>query len=169
MVCSPRLNDRRRHVSRRGLITMEDAEVDAFLRSNKTMILVSNGHNGHPHPMPMWFGIEDGGTIVMTTFRKSQKVNNIRNDPRVTLLVEAGLEYNELKSVMIYANAEVIDDLTETTNVMLGLAKGRGEVSDAQMEAARANMERTASKRVVLRMTPTTVVSWDHSKLGGKY
>ena len=148
---------------------MDDAEVDAFLRSNKTMILVSNGHNGHPHPMPMWFGIEDGGTIVMTTFRKSQKVNNIRNDPRVTLLVEAGLEYNELKSVMIYANAEVIDDLTETTNVMLGLAKGRGEVSDAQMEAARANMEKTASKRVVLRMTPTTVVSWDHSKLGGKY
>ncbi len=156
-------------MSRRGLITMDDAEVDAFLRSNKTMILVSNGHNGHPHPMPMWFGIEDGGTIVMTTFRKSQKVNNIRNDPRVTLLVEAGLEYNELKSVMIYANAEVIDDLTETTNVMLGLAKGRGEVSDAQMEAARANMEKTASKRVVLRMTPTTVVSWDHSKLGGKY
>ena len=156
-------------MSRRGLITMEDAEVDAFLRSNKTMILVSNGHNGHPHPMPMWFGIEDGGTIVMTTFRKSQKVNNIRNDPRVTLLVEAGLEYNELKSVMIYANAEVIDDLTETTNVMLGLAKGRGEVSDAQMEAARANMEKTATKRVVLRMTPTTVVSWDHSKLGGKY
>ena len=156
-------------MSRRGLITMDDAEVDAFLRSNKTMILVSNGHNGHPHPMPMWFGIEDGGTIVMTTFRKSQKVKNIRNDPRVTLLVEAGLEYNELKSVMIYANAEVIDDLTETTNVMLGLAKGRGEVSDAQMEAARANMEKTASKRVVLRMTPTTVVSWDHSKLGGKY
>ena len=156
-------------MSRRGLITMDDAEVDAFLRSNKTMILVSNGHNGHPHPMPMWFGIEDGGTIVMTTFRKSQKVNNIRNDPRVTLLVEAGLEYNELKSVMIYANAEVIDDLTETTNVMLGLAKGRGEVSDAQMEAARANMEKTATKRVVLRMTPTTVVSWDHSKLGGKY
>ncbi len=156
-------------MSRRGLITMDDAEVDAFLRSNKTMILVSNGHNGHPHPMPMWFGIEDGGTIVMTTFRKSQKVNNIRNDPRVTLLVEAGLEYNELKSVMIYANAEVIDDLTETTNVMLGLAKGRGEVSDAQMEAARANMEKTATKRVVLRMKPTTVVSWDHSKLGGKY
>ncbi len=156
-------------MSRRDLITMDDAEVDAFLRSNKTMILVSNGHNGHPHPMPMWFGIEDGGTIVMTTFRKSQKVKNIRNDPRVTLLVEAGLEYNELKSVMIYANAEVIDDLTETTNVMLGLAKGRGEVSDAQMEAARANMEKTASKRVVLKMTPTTVVSWDHSKLGGKY
>ena len=156
-------------MSRRDLITMDDAEVDAFLRSNKTMILVSNGHNGHPHPMPMWFGIEDGGTIVMTTFRKSQKVNNIRNDPRVTLLVEAGLEYNELKSVMIYANAEVIDDLTETTNVMLGLAKGRGEVSDAQMEAARANMEKTATKRVVLRMKPTTVVSWDHSKLGGKY
>ena len=156
-------------MSRRGLITMDDAEVDAFLRSNKTMILVSNGHNGHPHPMPMWFGIEDGGTIVMTTFRKSQKVKNIRNDPRVTLLVEAGLEYNELKSVMIYANAEVIDDLTETNYVMLGLAKGRGEVSDAQMEAARANMEKTASKRVVLRMTPTTVVSWDHSKLGGKY
>ena len=38
-----------------------------------------------------------------------------------------------------------------------------------RVPAARANMEKTASKRVVLRITPTTVVSWDHSKLGGKY
>ena len=54
----------------------------------------------------------------MTTFRKSQKVNNIRRDPKVTLLVESGLEYSELRSVMLYANCEVIDSLEETTNVM---------------------------------------------------
>lgn len=156
-------------MSRRGLITMDNAEVEAFLRSNKTMILVSNGHNGHPHAMPMWFGIEQGGQIVMTTFRKSQKVNNIRRNPKVTLLVESGLEYSELKSVMIYADCEVIDSLAETTNVMLGLARGRGEVTDAQAEQAKANLEKTASKRVALRMTPTEVLSWDHGKLSGKY
>ena len=156
-------------MSRRGLITMDDAEVQSFLRSNKTMILVSNGHNGHPHPMPMWFGIEQDGKIVMTTFRKSQKVNNIRRDPKVTLLVESGLEYSELRSVMIYANCEVIDSLEETTNVMFRLSRGRGEVTDDQAGAFKANVAKNASKRLVLRMTPTEIVSWDHAKLGGKY
>ena len=58
--------------------------------------------------MPMWFGVEHDGAIVMTTFTKSQKIRNIERDPRVTLLAEAGEVYAELRGVVIYGNAELV-------------------------------------------------------------
>ena len=76
--------------SRRDLIRMSEEEVRDFLRTNKTITINSIGPGGYPHPMPMWFGVDDDGTVRMTTFRKSQKVLNIQRDPRVSLLVEAG-------------------------------------------------------------------------------
>ena len=81
--------------SRRDLIRMTDEERMAFLRAEKTITIVSNGNDGHPHAMPMWFTVDDDGTVRMSTFRKSQKVKNIQRDPKVTLLVEAGEEYAE--------------------------------------------------------------------------
>ena len=56
--------------SRRETIQLSEAEIREFLRSSRTMILVSNGPGGYPHPMPMWFTIDDDGAVRMTTFRK---------------------------------------------------------------------------------------------------
>ena len=43
----------------------------------KTLIIVSNGHNGYPHPMPMWFDRDHDGCLYCTTFGKSQKVQEL--------------------------------------------------------------------------------------------
>lgn len=156
-------------MSRRDQITMTDGEVRDFLVASRTMILVSNGKDGYPHPMPMWYWIDEAGTIYMTTFRKSQKINNLKRDPKVSLLVESGEVYQELKSVLIYATAEIIDDLENTTNVMFNLSRARGEVKAEQADAIKPALAKTAEKRVVIKMVPERIVSWDHSKLGGTY
>ena len=64
--------------SRRKLIELDADEIRAYLDTEKTLIIVSNGHNGYPHPMPMWFAHDEDGTIRCTTFSKSQKVLNWR-------------------------------------------------------------------------------------------
>jgi len=156
-------------MSRRDKIRMTDEEISDFLRSSRTMILVSNGKNGYPHPMPMWFAVDDDNTVHMTTFRKSQKVSNLRNDPRVSLLVEAGKKYQELKSLLIYTEAEIIDDIEVTTDVMFKMSLQRGDVTADQEEAVKKGLRKTAEKRVVMKFNPGKVVSWDHSKLGGVY
>jgi nitroimidazol reductase NimA-like FMN-containing flavoprotein (pyridoxamine 5'-phosphate oxidase superfamily) len=69
---------------------MTEAEVRRFLDGARTIILNSIGLDGVPHPMPMWFAVEDDGAVVMTTFAKSQKVKNLERDPRVSLLAEDG-------------------------------------------------------------------------------
>ena len=44
------------------------------------------------------------------TFAKSQKVKNLERDPRATLQVEDGEEYQELRGVVLYGRAQLIDD-----------------------------------------------------------
>jgi len=155
--------------SRRDLIQMTDAEVRTFLRTHKTIIINSNGPGGYPHPMPMWFSVDDDATVRMTTFRKSQKVRNVQRDPRVSLLVEAGREYSELQGVVIYGQARVVDELEEVKKTLRTIG-GVGDAADPAMrEAADRIISGTASKRVAILIRPEKVISWDHRKLSGRY
>ena len=155
--------------SRRKLIELDDDEIRDYLDSEKTLIIVGNGHNGYPHPMPMWFARDDDGTIRCTTFGKSQKVLNWRRDPKATLLVESGVEYAELKGVMIYATCEVIDDVDTVTDTLVAINSRGPELDDAATAKLRETVSATAAKRVVLQFTPVRYVTWDHAKLGGRY
>jgi PPOX class probable F420-dependent enzyme len=148
---------------------MTPEEQKAFLAGSKTMILCSISASGVPHPMPMWFGIEPDGAIVMTTFTKSQKIRNLERDPRVSLLVEAGEEYKDLKGVVIYGDAELVPDTDKVIDILLAVTMRSGAVGANADESVRAGMRGTASKRTGIRVRPQKVVTWDHQKLGGRY
>ena len=106
-------------MSRRDQIRLSDEEVRRFLAASKTIILTSNGPGGYPHPMPMWFVLGDDGTLSITTYKVSQKVKNIQRDPRVSVLAESGTEYSELKGVVLYGHAEIIDDLDTVIDTLI--------------------------------------------------
>jgi PPOX class probable F420-dependent enzyme len=154
-------------MSRRGSISLNDAEIADFLDAKKTIIIVSNGTGGFPHPMPMWFARDEEGFIRMSTYGKSQKIRNIERDPRVTLLVESGIDYAELKGVVIYGRAELIDDVDLALDTMRRIREKAGE--PVQAGSADEGMRRNAAKRLVIRVKPDKIVSWDHAKLGGVY
>ena len=157
-------------MSRRDQIRMSDEEVRDFLRESKTIIINSNGSDGFPHPMPMWFSFDDALVTSMTTFRKSQKILNLQRDPRVSLLAESGLEYQELKGVVIYGRAELSEDLDEIIAALLAAAGQEAPTDDADaQQAMREVMHKTASKRTLIRVKPQRVISWNHAKLGGVY
>ena len=155
---------------RRDQICMTDAEIRVFLRAHKTIILNSIGRDGVPHPMPMWFVANDDLVVSMATFRGTQKVVNLRRDPRVSLLVESGREYSDLKGVVIYGTAELSDN-TDDIIATLGAAslKETTETDVKTRAAMNEVMRKSASKRILIRVKPDRVVSWDHSKLAGTY
>jgi nitroimidazol reductase NimA-like FMN-containing flavoprotein (pyridoxamine 5'-phosphate oxidase superfamily) len=157
-------------MSRRGLIQMSDAEVREFLDASKTIILISNGVGGFPHPMPMWFGLDPDGSVRMTTFRASQKVKNLQRDPRVSLLAESGEQYAELMGVVIYGRAQIIDDLDVVTQTLVAVTtRGQPALDPAAREGMKKVVAKTAAKRVCILVEPERIVSWDHRKLGGTY
>lgn len=155
--------------SKRNNIELSAAEIDTFIDSRKTIIIVSNGVGGYPHPMPMWFYRDAGGVVYCTTFRKSQKVLNYRRDPRATLLVESGIEYSELKGVVIYGRCEIVDDVEAVTDTLVRINTRGQSVDEEQRAAIAGGMMKSAQKRVLLKFHPERYVSWDHAKLGGVY
>ncbi len=155
--------------SRRELIALSPEEIQEFLEAQKTLIIVSNGRDGYPHPMPMWYYTDADGCLYCTTFKKAQKVFNWQRDAKASLLVESGEEYAELKSLLIYATAEIIDDIDEVCEALVNIGSKGRTLSADERQAMKGGMTKTAEKRVLLRFTPQRYVSWDHAKLGGKY
>lgn len=156
-------------MSRRNQIQLSEVEITEYLSSSRTMILVSNGKDGHPHPMPMWFAVDIDNCIYMTTFRKSQKINNLRKDPRATLLIESGDEYEELKGLVVYTDVEFIEDVESIRRILEQITLQRSEIQKSDNKDISQGMLKTAEKRIGLKFTPTKILSWDHSKLDGVY
>jgi len=155
--------------SRREAITLTADERREFLDSQKTVILCSNGHDGYPHPMPMWFCVDDRGRVCCTTFAKAQKVVNLERDPRATLLVESGFEYAELKGLVIYARTEIVPDFETVRETLVAIGTRGQQPGPEDLAKVREAVAKTAEKRVALVFTPERYVSWDHAKLGGRY
>ncbi len=149
----------------RDLVRMSEAEIDAFLDAAHSLQVATLGSDGAPHLTTVWFSTKDG-EILFETYGKSQKVLNLRRDPRIAVLAEDGRTYDELRGVSINGRARIVDDNPERTDLMRFLLNHHfpGQ-SDEQLDAMAVKM---AAKRVVIAVTPEKVMSWDHSKLGGK-
>ena len=156
-------------MSRRAQIRMSDDEVRQFLEQARTIILCSIGKEGVPHPMPMWFALDEDGAVIMTTFTKSQKILNLKRDPRVTLLAEAGETYSELRGVVIHGRAEIDTGVESVFATLRKVSVRMGTVPAEDSEAIREGLRASARKRSLIRVAPEKVVSWDHRKLGGVY
>jgi PPOX class probable F420-dependent enzyme len=145
---------------------MAPAEIDTFLQAPHTAVLSTTGRGGFPHLVGMWF-LSAGDELRMWTYGKSQKVHNLRRDPRCALLIEAGDSYTELRGVLVRGEARIIEDHDAILEIGTALAD-RYSVP-ATGEAARRppeeEIERQAAKRVGLAVPMERVVSWDHSKL----
>ena len=87
-------------MSRRDQIRMSSEERAAFLDEQRIVVVATNGREGWPHQMPLWYVVRDG-ELWGWTYAKSQKVRNLERDPRATLQVEAGSEYAELRGAML--------------------------------------------------------------------
>ncbi len=155
--------------SRRDSIKLSAEAINDYLAGERTIIIVSNGPKGYPHPMPMWFYVDEEGRVNCTTFTKSQKVLNLRRDPRATLLVESGFEYAELKGLVIHARAEVIEDSELVADTLARINIKHRSGTEAEVEQMRKAVSATATKRVMLRFTAERYVSWDHARLAGRY
>ena len=152
--------------SRRGAIALTEEEQQKVLEESWTLQVTSNGHKGFPHLVAMWYVVIDG-KIHFTTFAKSQKILNLRRDPKISCMLESGKGYAELKGLVIEGEAELLEDTPFTAKVM-GLVGAKYNGIPVPTETPEAALK-VASKRVVVKINPVDIYSWDHSKLGGRY
>jgi nitroimidazol reductase NimA-like FMN-containing flavoprotein (pyridoxamine 5'-phosphate oxidase superfamily) len=167
-------------MNRRDQIKMSAAEVASFLAEERTVTCSTIGPRGWPHLMPLWYVLrghsagEPGPRIWSWTYAASQKVRNIERDPRVTLQVEAGEEYAQLRGVMLECEVVVHREITDIVRlgaeIMMRNAVAREEAPLQELPVeARDVVAAQAGKRVGLEFVERRRTSWDHRKLGGVY
>ncbi|MFT3661714.1 MAG: PPOX class F420-dependent oxidoreductase [Gordonia sp. (in: high G+C Gram-positive bacteria)] len=153
--------------NQRDQIVMSDDEITDFLHRSRTATLATIGRDGRPHLVAMWYGVVESAAgpvpeIWFETKSKSQKAVNLRRDPRVTVLVEDGLTYDELRGVSIEGDAVVYDDAEHCLAAGINVwERYNGPYSEELRPAVEAMMH----KRVAVRVVPRRVRSWDHRKL----
>lgn len=146
----------------RDLIKMSAEEVYAFLREKHTATMCTLFPDGSIHAVGMWYGFLEG-EIAMESKAKAQKVLNLRRDPRITVLIETGDSYDQLRGVSIIGTAEIIEDRERLWEVGVSIFSRYNAPYTAEMAPA---VEALIHKRVAIKVTPGRVVTWDHRKLG---
>ena len=144
---------------------MSDEEVEAFLDGRHTMNVATIGPAGRIHLVAMWYGFLEGAPAFWT-YGKSQKILNLRRDPRITALVETGEQYEELRGVELVGTGTIVEDRERIMELGRSVfERYTGPYTDEMAPV----LEATGAKRLVVKLEIESVVSWDHGKLGGRY
>lgn len=150
--------------NQRAQVRMTDDEVTALLEQSRTATMATIGRDGQPHLVAMWYGLIDG-KIYFETKLKSQKAVNLRRDPRITVSVEAGHTYDQLRGVCVEGTATIIED-PASEEYWAAAINVFERYQGPYTEEMRPFVEAMMNKRVVVRVDPGRVRSWDHRKLG---
>jgi len=149
-------------VNQRKTIRMTPDEVDAFLEERRAMTMCSISRDGSIHAVAMWYGFLDG-CVTVETKAKSQKVQNLRRDPRLTVLFEDGHYYEELRGVELVGRGEIVQDPDQLWKLGVSVfERYYGPYSDDM----KPFLETMLHKRVAIKLHVDRTVSWDHRKLG---
>ena len=149
--------------SARTSVQMSDAEVSEFLEGNRKVQVGTVGPHGEPHLTTLFYVVEDG-LLAFWTYGSSQKVVNLRRDPRLTSLVEDGEEYFELRGVTVRGTARIVEAYDDVC--ALGARVTRRMAGNVDLgDFGEQIVEQQAHKRVAVVVEPDRVASWDHRKM----
>jgi len=141
---------------------MSHDEIVEFLHQQRSSTVATYGAQGQIHLVGMWYAVLDG-QIWIETKAKAQKAVNLRRDPRMSFLVEAGHTYDQLRGVSLEGHGVVVDDPGVVWDVCVEVFRRyHGEYTDEMA----AFVEVMARNRVAVRLDTERTRSWDHRKLG---
>ena len=90
-------------------MTLDDASVQKFLAAKEIAVLATVQPDGSPLAMPMWF-LPDPASLTMISVAGLQKVRNLRRDPRVSVVAEAGEGGGDIRGVSVRGRAQFLED-----------------------------------------------------------
>jgi nitroimidazol reductase NimA-like FMN-containing flavoprotein (pyridoxamine 5'-phosphate oxidase superfamily) len=155
-------------VKERDQVAMSAEETAAFLLGGRKVQLATNGKDGFPHVVTMYY-VLTCGQITFWTYRKSQKALNLERDPRISCLVEDGEEYFDLRGVLVQGTVTRIDDPAEIAAIGRRITSVvGGALARAGADALTQYVEHAARKRYGYSVQPSRIISWDHTKLASR-
>jgi hypothetical protein len=151
-------------VNQRDLIKMTPEEADEFVRGWHTMNCATMKADGTIHLVAMWYAFLEGAPALETK-AKSQKVLNLRRDPRITCLIEEGDTYDELRGVELVGTGEIVEEPDRIWQIGVSIVERQAGRPITDIPGGDALVENMIRKRVGVKIHVDKIVSWDHRKL----
>lgn len=133
---------------------MSEDEWRAFLRSPvRPALLATTRKDGRPHVAPVWYDLDDDGTILFTTGADTVKAHAIRRTGLVALCVQD--DQPPFAFVTIHGAATWTDDLDQ-------VRPWAARIGGRYMGAERADeygARNGVPGELLIRVTPTRVVA----------
>ena len=142
-------------------IAMTPAEVDEFLAAERTCRVATAGKDGRPHVVPLWF-VWDGTALWLSSIVRSQRWTDLMRDPRVAVVVDAGVEYMELRGVELSGEVVPVGEIPRTGVTDPVLDQVEQLFADKYTGGAKFPPD---GRHAWLQFTPEKLVSWDFRKL----
>ena len=132
---------------------LDDQAVQRFLATKEVALLATVQSDGAPLAMPMWF-LHDGAAVIMISVEGTQKVRNLRRDPRVCVVAEAGGGGADIRGVIVSGRAEFLSDGAERRALVERFHAKYPRLST--LWSGRA----MPANRVMFRIAPQSVKAW---------
>jgi PPOX class probable F420-dependent enzyme len=133
---------------------MNEAEIRAFLTfGTRTGKLAVTRLDGSPMVVPIWFDMDDDGTLLFTTWSESIKGKSLRRDGRVSLCVDEDIP--PYAYVRVDGTTSLLDDpeLLRTWAARIGSRYMGAE------RAAEYGARNGVEGELLVRITPTRIVA----------
>ncbi|MGW0393441.1 pyridoxamine 5'-phosphate oxidase family protein [Streptomyces sp. NPDC003042] len=142
-------------------IMMSDEEVDAFLREQRTCRVATVSPDGRPHVGALWFAW-DGSSLWLYSITRSRRWSDLRADPRISVVVDSGESYDELRGVELSGTAVFVGEAPRTGEPCPELAEPERlfPLKNFRLEEMPHD-----GLHAWIRLTPESVVSWDFRKI----
>jgi enoyl-CoA hydratase len=141
-------------------IAMTTAELDAFLGAERTCRAASISRGGRPHVSPLWF-VWDGSALWLNSVVHSQRWRDLERNPSMAIVVDAGVEYGELRGVELAGRVRVMSEVPRTSAPLAAVADVERRYAG---KYARTPDFVPDGRHAWLRLEPEKVVSWDFRK-----
>jgi len=132
---------------------LDDTRIQRFLATKDVAVLATVQADGAPLAVPMWF-LHAPSSLTMISVADTQKVRNLRRDPRVSVVAEVVASGGEVRGVTVQGRAEFLSDGPERRALVDRFhEKYRG------LERLWAGKAMPAN-RVMFTIVPSRVRSW---------
>jgi hypothetical protein len=142
-------------------IAMAADELDAFLREERTCRVATVGGDGRPHNTPLWF-VWDGSALWLNSIVKSQRWTDLARNPQVSVMVDAGHDFGELRGAELIGQVEQVGEAPRTSTPDTSLEEPERLFGDKYAGGTFVSDGRHAW----LKLSPEKIVSWDFRKMG---
>ena len=132
---------------------LDDTSIQGFLATKEVAVLATLQADGAPLAMPMWF-LHAPAALTMISVADTQKVRNLRRDPRVSVVAEAVSGSGEIRGVTVQGRAEFLPDGPERRALV-----DRFHEKYRRLEKLWSGKAMPAN-RVMFRIVPSRVRSW---------